>query len=134
MVPKTILVIEDNVLNMKLFSAMLTAQGYIVLEATDGPGGLAMAQQRLPDLIIMDIQLPGMSGLDVTKALKGSENTQHIPIIATTAFALRGDEERIMASGCNGYMAKPIAISEFLTLVDSFIAKIPRPVGVAVGA
>jgi len=120
-VVRTILVVEDNVLNMKLFSAMLSSQGYVVLEATDGPGGLSMAQQHLPDLIIMDIQLPGMSGMDVTKNLKGSESTQHIPIIATTAFALRGDKEKILESGCDAYMAKPIAITEFLALVESFL-------------
>jgi two-component system cell cycle response regulator DivK len=120
---KIVLVVEDNTLNMKLFSAMLASQGYVVIEANDGPSGLAMAQQRLPDLIIMDIQLPGMSGLDVTNTLKNGEATKHIPIIATTAFALRGDEERFLGSGCDGYMAKPIAITEFLVLVDSFMKR-----------
>jgi two-component system cell cycle response regulator DivK len=123
---KTVLVVEDNALNMKLFSAMLASQGYKVLEATDGPSGLAMAQSRLPDLIIMDIQLPGMSGLDVTKVLKGEDATRHIPIIATTAFALRGDDEKFLEGGCDGYMAKPIAITEFLKLVESFIHHLRR--------
>ncbi len=116
---KCVLIVEDNPLNMKLFSAMLAAQDYVVLEATDGSDGLDLAQRKHPDLIIMDIQLPGMSGLEVTRSLKASDATRDIPIIATTAFALRGDEERIRAGGCDGYMAKPIAVSEFLELVES---------------
>lgn len=119
--PKRVLIVEDNPLNMKLFSAMIGAQGYDVLQAMDGPLGLDMAQREHPDLIIMDIQLPGMSGLEVTQQLKSADATRDIPIIATTAFALRGDEEKIRASGCDGYMAKPIAITQFLDLIDSFI-------------
>jgi two-component system cell cycle response regulator DivK len=84
-----------------------------------------MAQQLRPDLIIMDIQLPGMSGLEVTQTLKGDEATKHIPIIATTAFARRGDDQHILSFGCDAYMAKPIAISEFLALVDSFMRRVP---------
>jgi len=118
---RCVLVVEDNPLNMKLFSAMIASQGYDVLQASDGLDGLDLAQQRHPDLIIVDIQLPGMSGLDVTHTLKADDNTRDIPIIATTAYAQRGDEERIRASGCDGYMAKPIAISEFLDLVRSFM-------------
>jgi two-component system cell cycle response regulator DivK len=122
-VRKSVLIVEDNPLNMKLFSAMLAAQGYDVLEATDGAHGLDMAQHRHPDLIIMDIQLPSMSGLEVTRTLKSDEATRDIPIIATTAFAMRGDEEKILASGCDGYMAKPIAISQFLELIETFMLK-----------
>ena len=118
---KCVLIVEDNPLNMKLFSAMIAAHGYDVLQATDGSHGLEVAHRRHPDLIIMDIQLPGMSGLEVTHNLKADETTRAIPIIATTAFALRGDEERILASGCDGYMAKPIAISQFLELVEIFM-------------
>jgi two-component system cell cycle response regulator DivK len=121
--PKRVLIVEDNILNMKLFAAMLASQGYDVLQAHDGPRGLAMAQQQHPDLIIMDVQLPGMSGLEVTQNLKANDATRGIPIIATTAFALRGDEEKIMASGCDSYMAKPIAISEFLALVASLLIR-----------
>lgn len=106
---------------MKLFSAMIASQGYDVLQASDGLGGLDLARQRHPDLIIMDVQLPGMSGLDVTRSLKADENTRDILIIATTAYALRGDEETIRASGCDGYMAKPIAVSELLDLVDTLM-------------
>jgi two-component system cell cycle response regulator DivK len=120
-----VLIVEDNPLNMKLFSAMIAAQGYDVLQATDGANGLDLAQHRHPDLIIMDIQLPSMSGLDVTRNLKAEEATRDIPIIATTAFALRGDEEKILASGCDGYMAKPIAISQFLELIETFMLKAP---------
>ena len=122
---KTILIVEDNPLNMKLFSAMIAAQGYEVLQATDGAHGLDMARRLHPDLIIMDIQLPSMSGLDVTRNLKADEVTREIPIIATTAFAMRGDEEMILASGCDAYMAKPIAISQFLELIETFMLKIP---------
>jgi two-component system cell cycle response regulator DivK len=124
-VRKSILIVEDNPLNMKLFSAMIAAQGYDVLQATDGAHGLDLARRQHPDLIIMDIQLPSMSGLDVTRNLKADEATREIPIIATTAFALRGDEEMILASGCDAYMAKPIAISQFLELIETFMLKAP---------
>jgi len=123
--PKCILIVEDNPLNMKLFSAMIGAQGYDVLQAADGAQGLELAQQRHPDLIIMDIQLPSMSGLDVTRNLKADEATKGIPIIATTAFAMRGDEEMILASGCDAYMSKPIAISQFLELIETFMLQVP---------
>src|SRR5579862_3177435 len=120
---KCVLIVEDNPLNMKLFSAMVAAQGYQVLQATDGARGLYLAHRRHPDLIIMDIQLPGMSGIEVTHSLKADDDTRDIPIIATTAFALRGDEETIRASGCDGYMAKPIAISQFLEMLEAFIIR-----------
>jgi len=121
---RRVLIVEDNPLNMKLFSAMIEAQGYDVLQAIDGQGGIEVAQRQHPDLIIMDVQLPGdISGLDVTVSLKADGQTRDIPIIATTAFAQQFEEERIRASGCDGYMAKPIAISEFLDLIDSLIAR-----------
>src|SRR4029079_8653716 len=109
------------------FSAMIAAQGYEVLQASDGSQGLDLAQRNHPDLIIMDIQLPSMSGLEVTKNLKSDLATSDIPIIATTAYALRGDEETILASGCDGYMAKPIAISQFLELIETFMLKVQTP-------
>ena len=124
-VRKCVLIVEDNPLNMKLFSAMIAAQGHDVLQASNGSHGLDLAQRQHPDLIIMDIQLPGMSGLEVTHNLKTDEATRDIPIIATTAFALRGDEEKILASGCDAYMAKPIAISQFLELIETFMLKAP---------
>jgi len=123
---KRVLIVEDNPLNMRLFSAMIAAEGYEVLEANSGQRGLELAQQEHPDLIIMDIQLPGMSGLEVTQNLKADSATHDIPIIATTAFATRGDEEVILATGCDAYMAKPIAISQFLELVETFMAPAPR--------
>ena len=124
-VRKSILIVEDNPLNMKLFSAMIAAQGYDVLQAEDGVQGLDLARRLHPDLIIMDIQLPNMSGLDVTRNLKADEATRGISIIATTAFAMRGDEEMILASGCDAYMSKPIAISQFLELIETFMLKVP---------
>jgi two-component system, cell cycle response regulator DivK len=124
---KRILVVEDNPLNMKLFAAMIAAEGYEVLEAADGLRGLELAQRQHPDLIILDIQLPGMSGLQVTQTLKADAATHDIPIIATTAYAGRGDEELILASGCDAYMAKPIAISQFLELIASFMAPAAQP-------
>ncbi len=124
-VGRCVLIVEDNPLNMKLFSAMIGAQGYEVLEAADGSRALDLARQRHPDLIIMDLQLPDISGLEVTHSLKGDDDTREIPIIATTAYASSGDEATIRASGCDGYMAKPIAISEFLELVESFMMRLP---------
>ena len=120
---KCVLIVEDNPLNLKLFSAMIASQGYDVVQATDGPGGLDVAHREHPDLIIMDVQLPGMSGLEVAHTLKADDETKDIPIIATTAYALGGDEEKIRAGGCDGYMAKPIAITEFLALVQRLIVR-----------
>lgn len=123
---RCVLIVEDNALNMKLFSAMIAAQGYEALQARDGSSALELARERHPDLIIMDLQLPDMSGLDVAHSLKRDEDTCEIPIIATTAYALGDDEATIRASGCDAYMAKPIAISEFLELVASFMTRAPR--------
>ena len=123
---KCVLIVEDNPLNMKLFSAMISAQGHEVLQAADGSHALDLVHRRHPDLIIMDLQLPDMSGLDVTQSLKADDDTRAIPIIATTAYAQRGDETTIRASGCDGYMAKPIAISEFLELVETFMTRSSR--------
>ena len=122
---KRILIIEDNPLNMKLFSAMVGSQGYDVLQAGDGRAALDLARRHHPNLIIMDLQLPDMSGLDVTRMLKADDDTRDIAIIATTAYALRGDEEKIHASGCDGYMAKPIAVSNLLDLIDALITRSP---------
>jgi two-component system cell cycle response regulator DivK len=121
-----VLIVEDNPLNMKLFCAMVSSQGYDVLEASDGRAALDLAHQLHPDLIIMDLQLPDMSGLDATRSLKADADTSDIAIIATTAYALRGDEEKIQASGCDGYMAKPIAVSELLNLIELLITRSPR--------
>jgi len=121
---RRVLIVEDNPLNMKLFSAMIAAQGHDVLQAADGSIGIELAHRQHPDLIIMDVQLPGnLSGIDATVSLKADDQTRDIPIIATTAFARQFDETQIRASGCDGYMAKPIAISEFLDLVESLLAR-----------
>jgi two-component system, cell cycle response regulator DivK len=120
-----VLIVEDDPLNMKLFSAMVGSQGYDVLQAVDGHSALELARRHHPDLIIMDLKLPDMSGLDVTRSLKADAATRDIAIVATTAHALRGDEEVIQASGCDGYMAKPIAVSDLLDLIEELITGPP---------
>jgi two-component system cell cycle response regulator DivK len=123
---RCVLIVEDDPLNMKLFSAMVASQGYDVLQASDGLAALDLAHQQHPDLIIMDLQLPEISGLEVTQSLKADSDTSDIAIIATTAYALHGDEEKIRESGCDGFMAKPIALTEFLDLIDTLIMRSPR--------
>ena len=117
---KTVLVVEDNHLNMKLFNGLLELGGYNVLQAKDGMEGWRMAREQRPDLILMDIQLPGVSGLEVTKWLKDDENLKSIPVIAVTAFAMKGDEEKIREGGCDAYIVKPISISDFLETIERF--------------
>jgi two-component system cell cycle response regulator DivK len=116
--PKSVLVIEDNAINRRLFEAMLSTQGYNVIEALDGPSGLKTAQDKRPDLIILDVQLPGMAGLEVRRRLREAPETRHIPILVATAEPMPNIEQEVRASEYDGYMAKPIAVSEFLTLVD----------------
>jgi len=118
-----ILIIEDNPANMKLASNVLEKAGYTTLEATDAETGIQLANAETPALILMDIQLPGMDGLTATRLLKGEHATMDIPIIALTAFAMKGDEEKMLASGCDGYIAKPIRYKEFLATVESFLEK-----------
>jgi two-component system cell cycle response regulator DivK len=117
---KTVLVVEDNVLNMKLFQVLLEAHGYNVLQTGDGMEALSLARQHRPDMILMDIQLPDISGLEVTKWLKDDETLKSIPVVAITAFAMKGDEERFMEGGCEAYIAKPISIANFLQTVERF--------------
>jgi two-component system cell cycle response regulator DivK len=119
--PKTVLIVEDNELNMKLFRDLLEAHGYATLQTRNGIEALSLARQHQPDLILMDIQLPEVSGLDVTKWLKDDEDLRHIPVIAVTAFAMKGDEERIREGGCEAYISKPITVSMFLDTVRQFI-------------
>ena len=116
--PKTILIVEDNELNMKLFNDLLQANGYDTLQTMDGRDALELARKHHPALIIMDIQLPEISGLEVTKMLKKDDEVKHIPVIAVTAFAMKGDEEKILEGGCEGYIAKPISVPKFLEAVD----------------
>ncbi len=118
---KTILIVEDNELNMKLFNDLLEAHGYKTLQTRNGKEALALARLHKPDLILMDIQLPEVSGLQVTQWIKEDEALRHIPVIAITAFAMKGDEERILAGGCEAYMSKPISILKFLETVRRFL-------------
>jgi two-component system cell cycle response regulator DivK len=118
---KTVLIVEDNELNMKLFRDLLEAHGYKTLQTRNGIEALSLAREHQPDLILMDIQLPEVSGLDVTKWLKEDEALRHIPVIAVTAFAMKGDEERIREGGCEAYISKPITVSMFLETVRQFI-------------
>ena len=119
---KTILIVEDNDLKMKHFHALLETRGYNVLQARDGMEGLRLAREHHPDLIIMDIQLPGVSGLVVAKSIKDDEKLKDIPIIAVTAFALKGDEERMREGGCAAYLAKPISTPNFLKTVAQYLS------------
>jgi two-component system, cell cycle response regulator DivK len=122
---KTVLIVEDNELNMKLFNDLLEARGYRVLQTRSGHEVLSLARAHRPDLILMDIQLPEISGLDVTKWLKDDPELKSIPVIAITAFAMKGDEERIRNGGCEGYLSKPISIPKFLETVQQFAGANP---------
>ena len=118
---KTVLIVEDNELNMKLFNDLLEAHGYATLKTGNGIEALELARAHKPDLILMDIQLPEVSGLVVTKWLKEDDELQSIPVIAVTAFAMKGDEERILQGGCEGYISKPISVPHFLETIARYI-------------
>ncbi len=118
---KTVLVVEDNELNMKLFHDLLEAHGYNILQTKDGMDALRIAREHKPDLILMDIQLPEVSGLEVTKWIKEDDDLKSIPVIAVTAFAMKGDEEKIREGGCEAYIAKPISVTNFLETVRKFL-------------
>lgn len=119
--PKTVLIVEDNELNMKLFNDLLEANGYDTLQTKDGMEALRIAREHRPDLILMDIQLPEVSGLEVTKWLKADDELKAIPVIAVTAFAMKGDEEKIREGGCEDYLSKPISVSLFLQTVKKYL-------------
>ncbi len=119
---KTVLVVEDNELNMKLFHDLLEAHGYNILQTKDGMEALQLAREHHPDLILMDIQLPEVSGLEVTKWIKEDDNLKSIPVVAVTAFAMKGDEEKIREGGCEAYIAKPISVTNFLETVERFLS------------
>ena len=123
MMSKTVLIVEDNELNMKLFHDLLEAQGYETLETREGLAALSLAREHRPDLILMDIQLPEISGLEVTKWLKEDDTLRHIPVIAVTAFAMKGDEQKIREGGCEAYISKPISVVSFLQTIDSYLKK-----------
>ncbi len=118
---KKILIVEDNELNMKLFHDLLESKGYDILQTRDGMEALKMARAHMPDLILMDIQLPEVSGLEITKWLKEDDNLKRIPVVAVTAFAMKGDEEKIREGGCEAYIAKPISVTNFLETVEQFL-------------
>ena len=118
-----VLIVEDNELNMKLFHDLLEASGMEILETRNGIDALKVAKAERPDLIVMDIRLPEMSGLEVTERIKSDPDLKPIPVIAVTAFAMKGDEERIRAAGCEAYLSKPISIDRFISTIKSFLPK-----------
>ncbi len=120
---KRILIVEDNDLNLKLFRDLLTAHGYETIETKEGLEAINLTRAQRPDLILMDIQLPEISGLDVTRRLKAEDILRDIPIIAVTAFAMKDDEEKILAAGCQAYISKPISIVPFLNTVRKFLGE-----------
>ena len=121
--PKTILIVEDNVLGMRLWNDILEAQGYQLFKTALGLEAVEIACESRPDLILLDIQLPDVSGFDVARRLKADEVTRFIPIIAVTAFAGNEYEQRALASGCDGYVSKPVSIIEFLRKIETFLAR-----------
>lgn len=118
---KKILIVEDNELNMKLFNDLLEAHGFDTVTTRDGTKALAIAKEERPDLILMDIQLPEVSGLDITRMMKAEDDLKDIPIIAVTAFAMKGDEDKIRECGCNGYISKPISIVTFIETIKNHL-------------
>jgi len=118
---KTVLIVEDNELNMKLFNDLLEAHGYRTIQTRDGVEAVELAHKHRPDLILMDIQLPEVSGLQVTQWIKDDEELAGIPVIAVTAFAMKGDEERIRQGGCEAYLSKPIQVAKFMETVRNYI-------------
>ncbi len=120
---KTVLIVEDNELNMKLFRDLLEAHGIATVETRNGMEVLELAREKKPDLVLMDIQLPEVSGLDVTKWLKNDEALKSIPVIAVTAFAMKGDEEKIRQGGCEDYISKPISVTRFLEVIQTYLNK-----------
>lgn len=120
---RKVLIVEDNELNMRLFCDLLEAFGFKTFKCTDGSNALALAKEHLPDLIIMDIQLPEVSGLDITRWLKDDVEVAHIPVLAVTAFAMRSDEERVREAGCEGYLSKPIQIRSFIDTVEGLMPR-----------
>ncbi len=119
---RKVLIVEDNALNMKLFNDLLMAHGYDTLQSKDGVEALAIARRHRPDLILMDIQLPEVSGLQVTKWIKEDKSICMIPVIAVTAFAMKGDKEKMRDGGCEDYIAKPISVTSFIQTIERFLS------------
>ncbi len=118
---KTVLIVEDNELNMKLFNDLVETRGHTIVQTRSGLEAVDIARRRRPDLILMDIQLPEVSGLEVTQWLKDDDELKHIPVIAITAFAMKGDEEKILRGGCEAYLSKPISVAKFFETIDHFL-------------
>jgi CheY-like chemotaxis protein len=129
--PAKILVVEDNPLNLELVRDILSANGYEVIEAADGAAGVEIALLEMPDLILMDLQLPGMDGLEATRRLRDDPRTSAIPIVAVTAHAMKGDDEKALAAGCTGFVTKPIRVREFSDAVKGFLAEIGKAGAIA---
>jgi CheY-like chemotaxis protein len=117
---KTILVVEDALLNIKLIREILTYRGDTVFEAANGREGIDLAIEKKPDLILMDIQMPVMDGMEATRLIKANPATRHIPIVALTGYATDGDKKRMLEAGCDGYLSKPFKIKELLQAIDVF--------------
>lgn len=128
---KKVLIVEDNELNMKLFHDLLEAHGIDTIKCNNGLEVLNTAREGKPDLILMDIQLPEVSGLDVTRWLKDDESLKDIPVIAVTAFAMKGDEEKIREGGCEDYISKPISVTRFLDVIQRYLGTVESPAAVA---
>lgn len=120
---KKVLIVEDNELNMKLFHDLLEAHNIATIETSDGNKVLDLAREHKPDLILMDIQLPEVSGLDVTRWLKQDEELRSIPVVAVTAFAMKGDEQKIREGGCEDYLSKPISVTQFLEVIENYLGR-----------
>ena len=125
--PKTVLIVEDEPKNLKLGRDLLLRFGYKTIDATDGEQGIALARAKRPDLILMDIMMPKMDGLEATRILKADAVTKDIPIIALTSFAMKGDKEKAFEAGCNGYIAKLVDIKELLSLIEQFCPSKEHP-------
>lgn len=121
---KKVMIVEDNELNMKLFHDLLEAHGVETIQARDGKNVLALAREHKPDLVLMDIQLPEVSGLDITKWLKEDDELKSIPVIAVTAFAMKGDEQKIREGGCEDYISKPISVIKFIETVQKYLVPV----------
>ena len=125
----TVLIIEDNEQNMYLTTFLLTSHGFRVVQAGSGPDGIRIASRDPPDLILLDIQLPGMSGYEVARRVRESDHLRDIPIVAVTSYAMVGDREKVMAAGCNGYIEKPINPDTFIDEISQFLPGMPAAPG-----
>lgn len=119
---KRVLIVEDNELNMKLFNDLLEANNYLTIQTRSGVEAVELTRTHRPDLILMDIQLPEVSGLEVIRWIKDDEALRHIPVIAITAFAMKGDEDKVRQSGCEAYLSKPISVVKFLETVRNYLS------------